>query len=1243
MKTSVPKPKHLRAEASARPLTARATVSPSRGAHPQVRNLAQLQAKLNEAPPVTALAELKSRINANPRPLVPVSARTVQHANGGQGGHTVQLVRKAEGGWFTKDDLGPFETQALAEHAELDANKGKAELVTRWLRFKSDQIPVKKPGTFIAKSGETFKGGNNGMRVWDKDEQRLYFIKGYRRENVELTTGDLPPSTQSSGGLVADQDIVPDVSETTEPQTPTLEELQGHVPQAEDLESRTSSSGELETGLASSTDSEPQSPRADDMAPKASVSGDAGVKQQLDALVKLAMKNKKAIYEYVAIESYAQAGLEPPFRSHLFQDDEGRIFVANDWTPDVKSVLADERRTGKRREKESDHDRWFRAKPDVQKSEAFRKGLAMDLVFGMHDLLNVDNWKYVGKGKRGAVKPFDFGGPFDVRATALGVEEGGAKQGKEGWELPANINAIGRWLNTAALSMLAFGDKSEANRKKSVYSGVPEETLRRSAEFMNARWDGLLRFVETTLLEKGVHQEDVKELVNTLQVRVKTMKMLAANELPKGEYLSWNPAESLASKFKGLQADPSGRLDRLHASQKSGPLVATVPREPVDGGGLMHTGLVETEHHSGMLCVRVYQTAFAPLSDETVDKQYKDVYQDPLTHAVEISAKRKSSGEMAATCFGVGQPLRALKWVERYMTQHGVNADAHPVVRSFLVPYESYLDLLQNTVQQGGKLAPHGRMQNVDFKSATDQFEMTEQHIERLQQDAVADTLQTYVVTEPEALKASKRIEHGAASSMRALYDKVGVPVFADTLANKYHPWLSGEGHLTQDSAQPKRKDLNRFVDAMSRLDSLTLKPDPDADTKDPIVAAELKQFLVQHVGIESRHLRAIQREIVHQRNTPSRRVPRGIGLDLTPEMTERDRRKIQASEIVKFFMHEIVGSALTQLEILSQHGSWSAALAQEEKPQRGEGPEVYAYGTIDSEVAGPYRAQHHVRPNPIGSLRQKLADMYTLDKFGPVASRPERLIPVLEGAGLLKGRSEEGRGLLASLIESDELTELLPEDQRLDLYVSLGIYGDAWLSAAQAPHEVPFSRGRRSEGSAEYLTADLEEIAKDRIQKEGKPAHVVRAEINAELGAIPALEGFTDKNLRISPTHPSSGKHRTDITPYVDLAGALARIREGNVGSREDMEKQALQAALTMIKKITKETKEFVIWKTVTREITKNSGGLAAARTMLDGPLSRVNKFEKLDDEITKLDAEVDETATLGFDLFATEGVKFA
>jgi len=555
-----------------------------------------------------------------------------------------------------------------------------------------------------------------------------------------------------------------------------------------------------------------------------------------------------------------------------------------------------------------------------------------------------------------------------------------------------------------------------------------------------------------------------------------------------------------------------------------------------------------------------------------LDKKYKDVYQKPLTGSVEISPNRTKTGGVAATCFGIGQPLRALKWVERYMTQHEVNASSQPVVRSFLIPYESYLELLPGTVRQDQTFTgdKEGRMQNVDSQSATDQYELTEGQLVKLSENAMSGTLRSYVVTDPGAMKPSDRLEHGSVRSMRTLYDKLGVPVFADTLANKYHPWLAKEGHLALAGASPKRSDLGDFIDTMSRLRELNLAEPkdekeslpgelgPDVDRKPPVeesktqnpvttqedkvreaakeaaaarareAAARLKEFLVRHVGGGSRHLRAIQREMVHFKNISERDVPPGIELSQGKNMTEGDREKIQRSEIVSFFLDEIVASASTQLEILREHGGWTVALKNEEKPELDKGLEVYAYGGFDStDLFGERRVQRHAPAQSIESLRFKLAGMYTLDKYGLVAveRRSDRVIPILKDAGLL--RDGLGEGLLRSLIDSGDLANVeMSDDSLADLLISLAIYADAWMSPLDKDQDkVEFSKARRSGGAAEYLKSDLEEIARTRVSREGKQERVVRKEINAELFAIPGLERFTDKDLRISPTHAPKAK----------------------------------------------------------------------------------------------------------------------
>jgi hypothetical protein len=1185
-------------------------------------------------------------------------------------------LSQTEEGWFADNVLGPFESEALARYA--GQHKGQAELITRWLKFDDKSIP-KKPIedlTFI-KGG--FSGGNNGIKVEDKDK-KAYFLKGYAQATLlekrktdslstERTVGKQPESVDTIAG------------------TETEDEKGG-----------------------------------------SSLEEDA-IKRQFDALCKQALKNKKAIYEYIAVECYAKAGLNPPFRSHLFQDENGKVFLANDWTEKVGSVLPEERKPKDKKEKtetssevrkdkeelqdlektetdgkstqigneteesstlvqndtekkptdrrkgkkpkpvkqgQSPHKVWEIKKPFVQESKAFKQGLAMDLVFGMHDMLNADNWKFVGDEETGVVVPFDFGGPFDARATALTLEEDG-KQKKEGWEIPKNANAIGRWLNTATLSMLEFAEKTEESRQKSVYSGVSKSTLQESAEFMDQRWDDVLKFMEEELTAKGVHPEEIKDLMRIVGIRAKTMHMLCTNQLAMGEYLSWDPKLGLSGKFPGLQADPEGRkkaLENADEESKNQPLVATVPRERVKDGGTLRTGLVETEMHDDKLCVRVYQSVFAPLNKGTLTKGYKDVYQNPEDTSIVISSSKNKKDESADTCFNVGQPLRALKWAERYMTQHGVNADSAPAVRSFLVPYEDYLSLLDQSVQQEklGNVSNVQGMKNVDSNSATDQFELSEKQLEVLKKSAVGGTLQSYFTSE--IPKKEEGIDHGETNSLRSLYDKLGVPVFADTLAGEYHPWLAGEGHLVQSGAPTKQKSLRMVMETLQKLTELDKEGKTVAsDDKD---AVQLKEFLVQHVGGNSRYLPGIQREMVHLKGIDAKEAPGGIELSEGSALTEEDWRKIRESGIVPFFMNEIVASASTQVEILKEQGTWTKALDKEEKPDPEKGPEVYTYTGEDSDLnfdklIGGRRQQKHESPKQEGSLRKSILKALG----GDDEEITGKVIETLQKSSLFKEGSGAAKAL-KTLLDQVGWNALLNAagDRIEDVLISLGLYGEAWMSAENETGKVAFTRGRRSEGVAEYLEEDLEDIAEERAKEEGKPDHVVRSEMNAELSSIPALEKFTDEDLRISPTNPPVGKCLTDITPYVILARKLQQADELLKTKLEDAKKEqgseqeaaqdrakkqnefsrldALTKALIMVSKVTKDGKQFSIWKNVTGAITKSNGDLQSAHNAIQEEIWAVysldllkQKISQLQEQLNKVASELDEMQGSGMDMF--------
>ncbi|WP_299848842.1 hypothetical protein [uncultured Roseovarius sp.] len=1202
------------------------------------------------SPKTQAVAQMRAGISAHVaerRSISPVKSAVMQR------------VRQDKEGWFTDNGTGPYESEFDAKYQEYaETYPGQAQIIERWEKFTPANIEVKEIGSYEdlgEKHGKTFGGGNNGMWVRDKTDNQEYFIKGYARENMPKPESEPYPKDMKS------QDEAPLI----EPKEGLDEDSPVKVPQKSGEPSAAKKDKPARTGekkpakKQDPTAKEPAEKPAEEEKDPVSLQAEERFKERL----KQAMKNKKSIYEYMAIEAYAKAGLEPPFRSRLYQDEKGRVFVANDWTNNVGSVLPNERRKGSGKKKESQFDRWDRAKLFIQGSEAFKNGLAMDLVFGMHDMLNADNWKFVGTEEEGDVKPFDFGGPFDVRATSLQVDKEG-RQDKEGWAIAENSNVLGKWLNEATLSMLNFAEgkgasqkEADQRRKKSVYANVSEDILKNSAMFVKDRWETIIGFVETELGKKGVHPEDVEAVVKVLKVRAKTMQLLASNEMPSGQYIAWNPDTSLAEKFPGLSADPKARRARLQEDKTTEPLVATVPRERVEGGGLLHTGLVETERKYGKICVRVYQTAFAPLNDKTVDSKFKDVYQDPLTNQIQVSTNQKKSGEVASTCFGVGRPLRALKWAEQYLTQHGVNADAQPVVRSFLVPYETYLKLLDKTIQHGSKKEPaEDFIQNIDSHSAPDQLEMRASHLAELKKSALAGSLDTYVMSAPQEFKSTDRISHGNTKPMRALYDRLGVPVFADTMSDEYHPWVTHDKHVDQSSGSGKRRKLRSLSDIMSRLDELTLSRKDEAPEAEEIegneeieAAAKLKLFLIKHVGENSRYLGAVQREYSHLKNVRANEAPPGIALDPSPDMTDGDRETILHSEIVRFYMNDIVGSALTQLEILRQYGSWTKAVNKEKKPDCTEGPEVYSYSSFDmSQDFEGHRAQHFKPMIPFRSLRWEMASTYHLEKYDSRLreTRSKRVLDKMRETGLLKGDPGPADQLLVNLIDSDNPELLgLSDDDMMDLLISTGIYGKAWMSAAAGDEDVAFSTSRRSEGSAEYLAEDLEGIATSRSNREDKSKNLVKREINAELGVIPALEKFTDKGLRFSPTHAPRGKQRTDISAYATLARELAkRTEDMSEEGKQDLANSALKDALVRIRSNLRDKTdesvwkmEFALWKATTQEMTKGPGALSDARALLGEALKDVSDPTELDNKISQVEKDLDKNNDLAafFDTF--------
>lgn len=246
-------------------------------------------------------------------------------------------------------------------------------------------------------------------------------------------------------------------------------------------------------------------------------------------------------------------------------------------------------------------------------------------------------------------------------------------------------------------------------------------------------------------------------------------------------------SQLIAEDFDAMAADRSikekaikvsfGKFNTVSNSPQVGHarfLYPTPSRFPTRGGDksqnyVVHRGITEQEFFLGSPAVRIYVTVF---SEATVDKfgksNYKDIHQDSKTKAIRIYTGDQQNPILWVNA---GQPLRALKWYEKYKVQSG---DAKPLIRSFLLPVSDYVKITKSAILEhdAGQSRNSKKSFNVDRHYASDQFGLRGAELKTLISKAVPGSLITY--TDNPGL-ATKGIA-GRIESTQSLRNRLGVP-----------------------------------------------------------------------------------------------------------------------------------------------------------------------------------------------------------------------------------------------------------------------------------------------------------------------------------------------------------------------------------------------------------------------------------------------------------------------------------
>lgn len=165
--------------------------------------------------------------------------------------------------------------------------------------------------------------------------------------------------------------------------------------------------------------------------------------------------------------------------------------------------------------------------------------------------------------------------------------------------------------------------------------------------------------------------------------------------------------------------------------------------------------------------VPVYSAVFADAL--TVPKPMnKDVGQDQYG-LIQIHTGDPGPGEKVLWV-SIGQPLRQLKWVEKYRI-HG-NAQT-PMIRSFLVPLRIANDISRGAITEHNSGGEHTEDLNVDKHFSSNQFGVRDpESLESLRQYALPGSLRTYTDGDP----AGQPDSWGDVRETGEMRDKLGVP-----------------------------------------------------------------------------------------------------------------------------------------------------------------------------------------------------------------------------------------------------------------------------------------------------------------------------------------------------------------------------------------------------------------------------------------------------------------------------------
>ncbi|MEU8584182.1 DUF4157 domain-containing protein [Streptomyces abikoensis] len=289
-----------------------------------------------------------------------------------------------------------------------------------------------------------------------------------------------------------------------------------------------------------------------------------------------------------------------------------------------------------------------------------------------------------------------------------------------------------------------------------------------------------------------------------------------------------NAARALSGRTPGGRTpEPGGGVPRVRRSSSPVPVQRVIHQEPsyvAKGGGktsLTNRGDIDIEERDGKVYVRVYQTVFAPV---TGDSGHKDVHQGP-DGSIDFRNQRDSAW------LNMGRPWRSMHYMRTYQWQKNRDAPGGfapptarttPLVRSFLVPLETYRRVTENAVgekQINSVDDPRNMNQSTDKAKDSDQYQIRGAWMSEVAATALAGSLVTYA---PDQLteELGREPRHGSVEPLSALLGRLSMPDLEDFPEYRPAGERQGAGLLLplDQGRMPDDRAQRKHIERLERL-----------------------------------------------------------------------------------------------------------------------------------------------------------------------------------------------------------------------------------------------------------------------------------------------------------------------------------------------------------------------------------------------------------------------------------------